>query len=404
MVKELTDIPIKIPFLPKDKNGREINIYKLQDSVLVGDSLYYPNVLIRDIFKGNTYNPLKEKIMSLEKLSKNLDDNRFKEDFVFTEDENCPVFFFLYNTDNYFHFVYDTLPYLISYIHLKKQIPSLKLLMNYPNLGKKEFYKFVLEFLEILDIKKSDIILAKKKILYSELYISNSYTHDIDSNLPPREEIYNFYKQIVSKINLNKPSPENIYISRRTWLHNDNSNIGTDYTTRRKLVNEDKLVEELTKKGYTEIFTEQLSTKEKLHLFSKAKNVVGAIGGGVVNALFCNENTKLKILISPTFLEKHERFKYSFVGKDTFYYDKSRHEIPGEWIKFMRVKSGDIVGEIQDIKDDMLLVRYTDHNVAGWNKEMILNLKWVPKKSCEKLDNGLNCAWVLDVENFIKTL
>ena len=59
--------------------------------------------------------------------------------------------------DNYFHFVYDTLPYLISFFELKKEIPNLKLLMNYPNFQKNKFYTFVNEFLEILNIMSTDI-------------------------------------------------------------------------------------------------------------------------------------------------------------------------------------------------------------------------------------------------------
>ena len=38
---------------------------------------------------------------------------------------NMPLFLFIYNTDNYFHFLYDSLPYLISYLHIKNDIPEL---------------------------------------------------------------------------------------------------------------------------------------------------------------------------------------------------------------------------------------------------------------------------------------
>ena len=44
--------------------------------------------------------------------------------------------------------------------------------------------------------------------------------------------------------------PKLVYISRRTWINKDKSNIGTDYTNRRKMMNEDLLVEELTKLGF----------------------------------------------------------------------------------------------------------------------------------------------------------
>ena len=38
----------------KDSNGREINIYELRDSMITGESLYYPNTLL---YNGCLYNP-----------------------------------------------------------------------------------------------------------------------------------------------------------------------------------------------------------------------------------------------------------------------------------------------------------------------------------------------------------
>ena len=110
-----------------------------------------------------------------------------------------------------------------------------------------------------MNITRSDIILVDNERQYESVYISTSYTHDIDSNLPPRKEIYDFYKDIV-KITHKKfgimDTPKKIYVSRRTWLHNNFSNIGTNYTTRRRLINEDELVEKLLTEGFTEVFTE----------------------------------------------------------------------------------------------------------------------------------------------------
>ena len=149
-----------------------------------------------------------------------------------------------------------------------------------PNSQKKDFYPFVREFLELLDINKDDIVLIDQSKIYKEIYISTSYTHDIDSNLPPREEIYSFYQSIVKNTKKSiESTPKKLYISRRTWLHNDFDNIGTNYTTRRRLVNEDIIVEKLINEGYKEIFTEKLSTIEKIQYFANATHVVGAIGG-----------------------------------------------------------------------------------------------------------------------------
>ena len=310
-----------------------------------------------------------------------------------------PLFFFIYNTDNYFHFIYDTLPYLISYFKLKKTIPNLKLLMQYPNPQKKEIYRFVLEFLEILDITKDDIIMANNETKYDEIYISTSYTHDIDSNLPPRKEIFDFYKEIVNIVQGKYEkikTPKKIYISRRTWLHNDFSNIGTNYTTRRKLVNENELVEKLLKEGYEEVFTEKLTIIEKIQYFSNATNVIGAIGGGIANVLFSPKTTKLIAIISPTFLELNNRFKFCLNTVKVYYDMNTKHIEDTEFKTYMRVKTKDnkIIGEIEKIYDNKLLISYTDGSNTGWNSQNDYKKMELSINDVEKLDNGLNSPWI----------
>jgi hypothetical protein len=54
----------------KDSNGREINIYELRDSMVTGESLYYPNTLL---YNGSLYNPINETTMSLKNIE--VDDN-----------------------------------------------------------------------------------------------------------------------------------------------------------------------------------------------------------------------------------------------------------------------------------------------------------------------------------------
>ena len=295
-IQLFNNLLIEKQILKKDENNRIINIYKLENCLVTGHNLYYPDVLLKT--ENMLILPLLERTMSL-KTGNIYEKNNmeFNKSIIQQEFYEGPLFFFIYNTDNYFHFLYDTLPYLISYLKLKETIPHIKLLMQYPNSQKREIYRFVLEMLEILNIYENDIILINEQTKYKEIYISTSYTHDIDSNLPPRKEIFDFYKEIVnivhSKYN-NIKTPKKIYISRRTWLHNDFSNIGTNYTTRRKLVNEDELVEKLIKEGYVEIFTEKLSTIEKIQYFSNATHVIGAIGGGIANVLFSPHSTFFK--------------------------------------------------------------------------------------------------------------
>jgi hypothetical protein len=396
VINELSDKFLFENYLNIDENGREINIYKLDNSQLVGD-LFYPNCLIYS--NDETINPINEKIMSLKNLNSNKEFELNKESIV--NEVVDPIFFFIYNTDNYYHFIYDTLTYLITYNHLKSKISNLKLLMNYPNYESDKFYPFVKEFLEILDIKESDIIIAKDNVLYKSIYISSSYTHGVNSELPPRKEIYDFYKKIVNMVSSesDKEYPSKIYISRRSWIHNDMSNIGTNYTSKRKLINENELVDLLTSNGYEEVFTESLSTIDKIKMFSKAESVIGAIGGGLCNVLFSNENVKLLALISPTFLDVNNRFLYSFSKVKTTLFNDTSHLEKSDWKKYMRVKTNTgIVGEIEDIIDDKLKIIYTDKKIAGWNSQLNLNNIIVDMIDCEKLDDGLNSPWLINIK------
>jgi len=385
------------------ENNREINIYKYENCLLTGINLYYPNTLLHEIKSDCLVLPVIEKTMSLN-LSSIYELNNMNFDFLINNDEKAlneePAFFFIYNTDNYFHYLYDTLPYLISYMNLKERIGNLKLLMQYPNQSKTSFYPFVVEFLNILGINESDILITNDHTIYKDVYISNSYTHDIDSNLPPRKEIYNFYKDIVNRVKTKftiDETPKKIYVSRRTWLHNNFSNIGTNYTTRRKMVNEDELVEKLKKEGFVELFTENLTTIEKILYFSNATHVTGAIGGGISNVLFSPKETVLEAIVSPTFLDVNLRFKYSLDCVDVYYNYNTEHVETGKFKTYMRVKTIDnkIIGEIEKIYDDKLLVSYTKEFNVGWNFESKYDKIELNMNEVERMDNGLNSPWYI---------
>tara|TARA_Y100000022_G_scaffold198532_1_gene209038 strand:- start:556 stop:1770 length:1215 start_codon:yes stop_codon:yes gene_type:complete len=397
------NIPVFKNILEKDDNNREINIYKTKNVCLTGHSIFYPNVLLKT--NDKLILPLLERTMSLKSGTiyekQNMEYNYVKNEIK--KHMTDPLFFFIYNTDNYFHFLYDTLPYLISFFELKKELPKLKLLMQLPNPQKKEMYRFVVEFLQLLNITKKDIVIANTETEYSNVYVSTSYTHDIDSNLPPRKEIFNFYKHFVDIVNErydNNKTPKKLYISRRSWLHNDFSNIGTNYTTRRKLVNEDELVDKLVKEGYKEIFGEKLTIIEKIQYFSNATHIIGAIGGGLANVLFSKKNTKLKAIISPTFLDVNRRFKFCLDCVDVEYDMRTNHVENTKFKTYMRVKTLDglIVGEIEKIYDNKILVSYTDGSNTGWNSQSkYKKIEFDLNGEVEKLDEGLNSPWIYNL-------
>jgi len=402
-ITNLEKSPLYSKLFEKDLNNREINLYKLSNVIPCGESLFYPNPLFFSKKENVLYSPINETTMSLKDITHKKE--YFLPDIEYTKTEKHPLFFFVYNTDNYYHFIYDTLPYLISFFKLKETIPDVKLLMNYPNETKKEFYKFIIEFLDILGIKNNDIKIINDNTVYETLYISDSYTHGHDSNLPPRNEIFDFYKSIADTVNIEsdkKVDTKKIYISRRSWKHGDFSNIGTNYTTRRKMVNEDDLVEYLETLGYVEVFAETMSTKEKILLFSNADKIVGAIGGGLCNVVFSSKKCDLISIVSPYFLHINNRFKYSLSCANLKLFDIVEHVEKTEFKKYMRVKYKDIVGEIINVYDNEVEIAYANKTISGWNNEINFNKINVNKNDCTKLDDGLNSSFEINLNEFKK--
>lgn len=392
----------------KDITERNIGYSIFKDVILTGRNNYYPNTLL---YSTNLISPYDEKIMSLKKDSF-YDDNKY--DFKLLIKNKLieePVFFFIYNFDNYYHFLYDTLPYLYTYLKLKKEIPKLKLLVNYPNKNKKDFYRFNIELLEkIIDL--NDLIIHNEDNIYEYIYVSSSLTHGGYSNNYPRKEIYEIYDLIKNNINYKNIDKKyrdikKIYISRRTWINCDNSNIGTDYTTRRKMMNEDELVEQLINNDFTEIFAENLNTDEKIYLFSNSDIIIGSIGGGMANLLFSRIDTKSIIIVTPFFLEINYRFKYLIENTDFKYiYNVSTYLEDNNIPLYCRVMITDEksqyfekYGEIVEYnkKINKYLVNISNNDVAGFNNNIKFDNYWFNEIEFKLLDNGLNSPYVVDL-------
>jgi len=401
-VKSVSELSGSI-FLNEDSNGRIVNWYMVKNSTIVNDCSFYPEVNLYSYEDDSIYNLIEEKVMSLSKLDGNDFLNYSPPSSVELPVCDDLMFFFVYNMDNYYHFLYDSLPYLITYLELRKT-RNIKLLVNYPNEQTKKMYKFVEEFLDILGIKESDVEFIQQKVIYKNIIVSDSYTHGIDSNLPPRNEIYNLYEDIANLVQpKNKNLPRKIYISRRSWKHNDYSNIGTNYTTRRCMTNETELVDYLQSNGYEEIFTELLDITEKISLFKNATHIVGTIGGGMANVLFSPKECKVVTICSPGFLDINKRFIYSMCNTNLYLYKDTSHTDDAEYLKYMRVKYKEIVGEIVDISEDKVTIAYLDKKVAGWNDSIKYKHISVNKSECEKLDTGLNSNWQMNFSNFIES-
>jgi hypothetical protein len=398
-------------------NNRVIKYKVYENILLIGRDLFYPNVLLLNNNDEKIYSPYDEKIMSLNK-SCFYDNNEYyydKNNMINNTNIiiKSPIFFFIYNFDNYYHYLYDTIPYLWTFLFLKKTNPNLKILINYPN-KKYIFYKFNLDILYRL-VNKEDIIIHDENNIYSQIFVSSSLTHGGMSNYPPRSEIYELYEMIKRNsicINPSLNNYEKIYISRRTWVNNDTSNIGTNYTTRRKMMNEDILVEELTKLGIKEIFTENLSIDEKVQLFATSRLIIGNIGGGMTNLLFSNKDTRTVIINTPHFLKINNRVKYSIEHTNFIYFNEveTYKEYCNQTIPlFCRVKMiltgkyTDKIGEI--IEYDSILNKYkvniSNNDIAGFNNDFIYDTEWFTPNDFILLDEGLNSPYLINIDSIL---
>lgn len=399
----------------KDETEREIKLYEINNCMLVGRNDYFPNILIYECDAESIIDPYSEQVMSLGKTSFYNQNYSFELNHT---NEICdePVYFFIYNVDNYYHFIYDTLPYLYNYLKLNL---NCKILLNFNNEINLKLYEFVSDTLKLLEIFDK-VIIHKKNTVYKKMYISSSLTFDFVPNNPPRKEIFFIYDLLKNNTKLKSENyqedqknkfPDKIYVSRRTWIHNKLDNIGTNYTQRRKMINEDELVKKLTEKGFVEVFPENMSMSDKIMMFENAKYVIGSIGGGLCNLLFSSKLTKSICIVSPHFLEINQRFKFSMeisnikYFNDTNIFIENGQEIPN----YVRVKINNknskyygMLGEIENYnKNNFKYIVKLSEGVAGWNALNNFETCEFDFFELEQLDNGLNSPYSVDIDKLM---
>lgn len=407
-----------------DESNRDIRLYKFNNVTLTGLSPFYPDPLLKQDDDSHLILPLKEMTMSLNRKSyyeesgMNYD---YKQSFP-KKLINTPVYYFIYNTENYFHFIYDTLPYLYCYLQLRRSSPTLKLLMNYIDNSKTDHLQYIKEALQLLGIHDSDIIIHNSDNKYKTVYLSSSLTHNGLSNSPPREELFEIYDQMINSAREQHIKSNNqqtlqlydkIYVSRRTNSGKSNlQNIGTNYTNRRRLMNEDQLVDTLEKKGFKEVFGENYTFLQKVILFNSAKEVVGAIGGTIINTLFCSSTCKITCLVSPDFLRVNGRIKYPLLKRDVIYFEDTSLTLGctkgEEYENNMRVKikETDQIGEIEsyDQETNSYKVKLSNGREVSWSEDKEYDTVTTTHDQLELLDYGLNSPWYVNIDSLFKQI
>lgn len=388
--------------LGPDENGRKIEYCCLDDCFLTGRNMCYPNILIKPRDIPALISPYDEMIMSLKKTTF-YDPPYFEQPALHKPSTRIadPMFFFAFNFDNYYHFLYDTIPYIIAYRMLKKSMPNLKLLVALPNPTKEHLYKFNIEMFDLLGIT-ADLHFCKTDEIYSNIYISNSLTHGGYSNKPPRSEVYELFNDIVHQVVPKAPAPSKIYISRRSWIHDNLSNIGTNYTTRRRFMNEDQYVQYLQREGYEEVFPETMSMKQKISMFHNATHIAGCIGGGMCNLLFSRPNTIVTCIVSPYFLDINRRFQFAmnhcritYITNTKVHTNVSHSHLYPLYIR-VKCPTGEIGEVIQITHDNKYIVNVANEGVAGFNFQVGFSKVVFSHEELYPLDLGLNSPFTLD--------
>ena len=194
------------------------------------------------------------------------------------------------------------------------------------------------------------------------------------------------------------------YISRRTHIHNDMTNIGTNYTLRRRCINEDAVVNAVSTRGYKEIFCELLSTHEKIELFQKATHIIGFIGGGMANLLFSRPETRVGCIETPDFLRINQRFKHSMDHTRITYLPITTHSAyngPYSLYTRVRITTGpykERIGELLEWNDEKgYRVNVSNNDVAGFAHNQIFTEEWISANDLQPLDKGLNSPFECDI-------
>lgn len=170
---------------------------------------------------------------------------------------------------NYFHWMTESLPLILA-AYQKKNIPVLlsKQHLKYPHI------KASLDLLNIpfcdYDLKSS----VKVKKLYAiQLPIVSFYNEFLLNNFK------NTAIDLLSLTSEKKPY-RNIYISRKK-------------ATKRKIINEEKLLSILTENHFELIYMENYSIADQIKILFESKVVISSHGAGLTNILFMQPNTSV---------------------------------------------------------------------------------------------------------------
>lgn len=224
---------------------------------------------------------------------------------------------------NYFHWMLETL----ARIHLIEQtnIKIDKYIINHRSLP------FQLETLQALGIPENQIIVPDDNFHFkAKQLVVPSYV-----NLPNAWSCKYVRELFLNRVKIKrKKKYERIYIMRKN---------------RRKLTNEDEILQILKKYGFEILSTESMSVQEQIIIFHSAKIIISAHGAGLANLIFCQPGTKVIELFAPTYIENHYWLISRLMNLDYRFIIGKTENPNSYWSGFddLAIDSRDIIKELQ---------------------------------------------------------
>ena len=235
----------------------------------------------------------------------------------------------------YFSFMY---PY--TYYHSVFDVFSMSTVINLSDYDfiycpVDKHFPYLMQYLKLLEIKEEQIVPMNHlcHLEFSELTIVR---HPF---LFALKEFSNNIKNCINPTKYSTPEYEKIYISRK------------DARTWRNCANEDELYGYLESKGFKKMVLSELSAIEQIELFNNASFVVGIIGSGHANSIYCRPGTKFIELCNKEYffcnmqrLLPEYNFKWGYMICDI---DTSRIDFLPWYTENHRAQCGDLYVDLK---------------------------------------------------------
>ncbi|MGD1803881.1 glycosyltransferase 61 family protein [Dapis sp. BLCC M126] len=204
--------------------------------------------------------------------------------------------------NNYFHWMFDIITriYLLRLSNLKID----KIVVNECN------EKFQLETLESLGISQDKIIESENyPYIKAEQLLVPSFSYSDGKYLRIPKWGCDFLRNSF----LPEETKEKIYHqTKRIYLSRKQA-------SRRKVINEEKVINFLEKFGFESIALGSISVAEQAVLLASAKFVIAPHGAALTNLVFCNPGTKVIEIFAPDYLVKYYWIVSNVCGLEYYY-------------------------------------------------------------------------------------